>query len=148
MDNPLVRTADAIYTDSVNLGRYLAEAEDSLGDSEAPTDLVAEYVGKSIRMELCHSELRAFSKTGEFLGKHPFIAQRSERDRATALLKENPVEFTREMHRIEMNITRYSSHINSPKLSEEKKKQALANLNKFKAALAMYEEILKTVING
>ena len=58
------------------------------------------------------------------------------------------MEFTREMHRIEMNITRYSSHLNSSKLTTEKKKLAQANLDKFKAALAMYEEILKTVING
>lgn len=58
------------------------------------------------------------------------------------------MEFTREMYRIEMNISRYSSHLNSPKLSAEKKKQAQANLDKFQAAQKMYEEILKTVING
>lgn len=58
------------------------------------------------------------------------------------------MEFTREMYRIEMNISRYSSHLNSPKLSPEKKKQAQANLDKFQAAQKMYEEILKTVING
>lgn len=52
------------------------------------------------------------------------------------------------MHRIEMNITRYSSHINSSKISPEKKKQAQANLEKFQVSLKMYEEILKTVING
>lgn len=52
------------------------------------------------------------------------------------------------MHRIEMNITRYSSHLNSSKISEDKKKLAQGNLDKFKAALAMYEDILKTVING
>lgn len=114
----------------------------------APSELIAEYVGKAIRLELCYSELRAFDKTGKFQGKHPFISQRSERDRALTLLKENPVEFTREMHRIEMNITRYSSHLNSSKISADKKKLAQANLDKFKAALAMYEEILKTVING
>lgn len=58
------------------------------------------------------------------------------------------MEFTKEMYRIEMNITRYSSHVNSAKLSPEKKKQAQANLDKFQASLKMYEEILKTVING
>lgn len=148
LDNPLVRTADSIFSDAVNLGRWLREAEERLYDQEADAELVAEFVGKAIRLELCHEELRSFSKTGEFKGKHPFIAQRSERDRATALLKENPVEFTREMYRIEMNISRYSSHLNSPKLSPEKKKQAQANLDKFQAAQKMYEEILKTVING
>lgn len=119
-----------------------------MGEAEAPADLISEFLGKAIRLELCYSELRAFSNKGEFLGKHPFISQRSERDRATALLKDNPVEFTREMHRIEMNITRYSSHLNSSKISEEKKKLAQGNLDKFKVALAMYEDILKTVING
>lgn len=52
------------------------------------------------------------------------------------------------MYRIEMNISRYSSQLNSAKLSAEKKKLAQANLEKFKATQAMYEEILKTVING
>lgn len=148
MDSPLVRTADSIFTDSVNLGRWLAENESRLEESEAPAPLVAEFVEKAIRLELCHSELRSFSNTGAFIGKHPFIAQRSERDRATDLLKENPVEFTREMHRIEMNITRYASHLNSTKIPADKKAQAQVNLNKFKASLAMYEEILKTVINN
>lgn len=148
LDNPLVRTADSIFSDAVNLGRWLREAEERLYEEEADADLIAEYVGKAIRLELCHEELRCFSKSGEFKGKHPFIAQRSERDRATALLREDPVEFTKEMHRIEMNIARYSSHLHSPKLSDEKKKLAQANLEKFQAALKMYEEILKTVING
>ncbi len=97
-------------------------------------------------MELCFAELRSFDKTGAFKGKHPFIAQRSERDRATDLLRENPVEFTREMYRIEMNIARYSSHLNSKKLSPDKKRLAQANLEKFQSALQMYEEILKKVI--
>lgn len=148
MDNPLVRTADAIFSDSVNLGRWLREAEPHLYDKEAPAELVAEYAEKSIRLELCYAELRSFDKTGSFKGDHPFISQRSERDRAAALLRENPVEFTREMYRIEMNISRYSSQLNSAKLSTEKKKLAQANLEKFKATQAMYEEILKTVING
>lgn len=148
MDNPLVRTADSLFTDSVNLGRWLHDNEERLGDNEAQAELIAEFVGKAIRLELCHSELRSFSNSGKFIGKHPFISERSERERATALLKENPVEFTRELHRIEMNITRYSSHLNSSKLSADKKKLAQANLDKFKAALAMYEDILKTVING
>ena len=148
LDNPLVRTADAIYSDAVNLGRWLREAEGRLYESEAPSELIAEFVGKAIRLELCYDELRSFSKTGEFKGKHPFIAQRSERDRVMQLLREDPVEFTKEMHRIEMNITRYSSHVNSAKLSTEKKKLAQSNLEKFQASLKMYEEILKTVING
>lgn len=148
LDNPLIRTADSIYSDAVNLGRWLREAEGGLYEAEAPAELIAEYVGKAIRLELCHEELRNFSKTGEFRGKHPFIAQRSERDRAMELLRQDPVEFTKEMHRIEMNITRYSSHVNSAKLTPEKKKLAQSNLEKFQAALKMYEEILKTVIHG
>ena len=148
MDSPLVRTADAIFTDSVNLGRWLRETEPRLYEREIDTALAAEFVEKSIRLELCHEELRTFSETGSFKGRHPFITQRSERERVTALLKEDPVEFTREMHRIEMNISRYSSHLNSQKIAPEKKKLAAANLDKFKATLAMYEEILKDVING
>lgn len=148
MDNPLVRTADSIFSDAVNLGRWLRETEAHLYEADAPADLIAEYVDKAIRLELCHEELRSFSKVGEFKGKHPFIAQRSERDRAIELLRKNPVEFTKEMHRIEMNISRYSSHVNSNKLSIEKKKLAQANLEKFQAALKMYEEILKSIIHG
>lgn len=148
MDDPLVRTADSIYSDAVNLGRWLRDTEARLYEQEVDTDLVAEYLEKSIRLELCHDELRTFSATGSFRGKHPFITQRSERERVTDLLHDDPVEFTREMHRIEMNISRYSSHLNSSKIPPEKKKLAAANLEKFKATLAMYEDILKTVING
>lgn len=58
------------------------------------------------------------------------------------------MEFTREMHRIEDNISRYKSHLNSKKIPQEKKALAQANLEKFQASLKMYEEILKSVING
>ena len=148
MDDPLVRTADAIFTDSVNLSQWLRETEGRLYEKTADPSDVAEFAEKSARLELCYTELRSFDRTGAFYGHHPFIAQRSERERITALLKEDPVEFTREMDRIRMNISRYSSQLNSRKLSKEKKDLAQANLDKFKAALSMHEETLKTLIHG
>jgi len=148
MDDPLVRTADAIFTDSVNLSRWLREAEGRLYEQTAPSSEIADFAERSIRLELCYAELRSFDRDGTFLGRHPFISQRSERERVAALLKEDPVEFTREMDRVRMNISRYSSQINSAKTTKEKKTLAQANLDKFKAALTMYEEILKTQIHG
>ena len=99
-------------------------------------------------MELCFSELRQFDRKSVFLGKHPFIAQHSERDRLKQLLSQDPVAFTEEMHRVRMNISRYQSHLNSKKFDAQQKEREQANLDKYTETLAMYEEILKEKING
>lgn len=99
-------------------------------------------------MELCFSELRAFNNTGRFLGKHPFIAQADERSRVTALLTSDPDAYFEERKNIELNITRYQSHLNSKKTSKEKKKRAQSNLEKYQARLVLYKEILKNRIQS
>ncbi len=147
MDNPLVRTADSIFTDRVNLWSRLKALEESLYESRVPRALVSEFLEGSVRMELCFAELRNFDRKGEFLGKHPFIAQKSERDRILALLRSNPTLFSEEMYRIRLNISRYQSHLNSPKFAD-RRQQEQQNLEKFKATLKMYEEVLSTVIGA
>lgn len=97
---------------------------------------------------MCFAELRSLDNKGQFIGKHPFISQKSERDELTQLLKDSPSEFVKRMHNIELNISRYSSHLKSDKFSEEKKKTEALNLKKFQAQLELYNEILNTVING
>ena len=148
LDNPLIRTADSIFSDRVNLWQNLRAVEDGLYEAAVPADTLAEFLRGSIRMELCFTELRNFDRNGAFLGKHPFIAQRTQRERLLDLLRTDPIAFTEEMHRIRLNISRYQSHLNSAKFPAEKKKQEQANLEKFKTALSLCEEVLKSVING
>lgn len=97
-------------------------------------------------MELCFSELRCFNNTGKFHGRHPFIAQSDERSRVIALLREDPDKYFDERKNIELNITRYSSQINSKKTSKEQKERARENLDKYQARLQMYKDIFKECI--
>lgn len=122
--------------------------EGSLYENKAPLALVKEFADKSIRLELCFAELRALNNKGEFIGKHPFISQRSEREELTQLLRDNPSEFVKRMHNIELNISRYTSHLNSDKFTKEKKKSEAANLQKYQLQLDLYTDILNSVING
>ena len=149
MDNPLVRTADSIYSDRINCHRTLARIEqETQGALVLDSDTLAEIVHTSIRMELCFSELRSFNSTGAVLGRHPFIAQADERSRVTALLVSDPDAYFEERKNIELNITRYSSQINSKKTTKEQKERAQVNLEKFKAKLELYKEILKNRIQS
>ena len=149
LDDPLVRTADSIYSDRINCHRALAELErKTQGALVLDSEILEEIVFTSIRMELCFSELRAFNNTGAFLGRHPFIAQADERSRVTALLVSDPDAYFEERKNIDLNITRYQSQINSKKTSKEQKERAQSNLEKYKARLELYKEILKNRIQS
>jgi len=144
LDDPLVRTADSIYSDRINCHRALAELEKTTAEAlRLDYETLAQIVFTSIRMELCFSELRSFNNTGRFLGKHPFIAQADERSRVTSLLMSDPDAYFEERKNIELNITRYQSQLNSKKTTKEQKERARSNLEKYQARLALYKEILK-----
>lgn len=100
----------------------------------------------SIRGELCFSELRNFNKTGRFLGKHPFIAQADERSRVMEILHSDPDRYFDERKNIELNISRYSSQINSKKTTKEQKERARENMERYQARLQMYKDIFKECI--
>lgn len=147
MDDPQIKTADSIFSDRINLWNRLGELEKEVdGSKAAPVDLLEEIVLKSIRMEQCFAELKKFNDTGQFIGKHPFISQQTERERVTELLKTNPDAYFQERKNIELNITRYTSQLKSKKLNKEKKALAAENLEKYKALLTMYKEIFKEVV--
>jgi len=146
LDNPLVRTADSIFSDRINLHQALRAIEPSLDSAQVPSELLGDFVEKSIRMELCFRELKTLNDTGEFYGKHPFISQRTERERLTDLLRSDPSKFLEEMHNVEGNISRYKSHAKSTKLSAEKRKKEAENLLKYEALKKMYQEILDSNI--
>lgn len=103
---------------------------------------------KSVRMELCFSELLNFDRRGEFLGRHPFIKERNERDRVSELLRTNPDSYFDERKNIELNITRYSSIAKSGKSTKEQKEKALENLRRHEASLQMYREIFNDFVNN
>ena len=147
MDNDLVRTADSIFTDRINLYHRLQETERSIdGLDEADSDILETLVTLSIRQELCFSELKSFNDTGQFIGKHPFITQKTERERVTELLNTDPDRYFDERKNIELNITRYSSQLNGKKASQEQKDRAASNLEKFKIALRLYKEVFNEFV--
>lgn len=147
MDNPLVRAADSIFTDRINLWQRLREIEkDTEGAKEIESRTIEEFITKTIRLELCFSELKAFNDTGRFAGKHPFISERDDRSRVTGLLRSDPDKYFEERKNVELNITRYSSQINGKKATPEARKRAADNLEKFKALLQMYKEVLQEYV--
>lgn len=147
MDNDLVRTADSIFTDRINLYHRLQEIEKGLdGLLEVDRDVIESMVMLSIRSELCFSELKSFNDTGKFIGKHPFISQRTERERISELIRTDPDRYFDERKNVELNITRYSSHLNGKKATPEQKERAAANLEKFKTVLQLYKDVFNEFI--
>ena len=147
MDNPLVRTADSIFTDRINIYHRLQKIEKGLdGLLEVDRDVVESMVMLSIRSELCFSELKSFNDTGQFIGKHPFIRQKDERHRVSELLRTDPDKYFDERKNIELNIARYSSQLNSKKADSARKERAAANLEKFKTALQLYKDVFNEFV--
>lgn len=97
-------------------------------------------------MEVCFQELRNFNDRGEFLGKHPFIAQRTERERVEQVLRENPTAFLDEMKNIEGNVSRYGSHVRSGRYTGDRLRKEQENLDRYTALRKMYQEILENTI--
>lgn len=147
MDNDLVRTADSIFTDRVNLYHRLQEIEKGLdGLLEVDRDALESMVMLSIRSELCFSELKSFNDIGKFIGKHPFIKHKDERERVVGLIRTDPDRYFDERKNIELNITRYSSQLNSKKADSARKERAAANLEKFKTALQLYKDVFNEFV--
>ena len=147
MDNPLVRTADSIFTDRINIYHRLQKIEKGLdGLLEVDRDVVESMVMLSIRSELCFSELKSFNDTGQFIGKHPFIRQKDERHRVSELLRTDPDKYFDERKNIELNIARYSSQLNSRKTDNARKERAMANMEKFKTILQLYKDVFNEFV--
>ena len=139
LDNPVVRTADSIYSDRIRCWSRLKEIESGLQD-RCDGAVIAEYVDLSIRLELCFEELRSLNDKGIFAGRHPFIVLKSEKDRVDELLKTDPEKYFEERKNIEMNISRYSSYLKSPKYDTEKKKKFSEFIDRYRAQLRLYKD--------
>ena len=95
LDNPVIRTADSIYSDRIRCWSRLKELEQQMED-ETDRSLIAEYVDLSVRLELCFDELRSLNDKGAFLGRHPFITMKSEKERIDELLRTDPEKYFEE----------------------------------------------------
>ena len=147
MDDPLVRTADSIFSDRINLFHRLQDAEKSIdGLDQADSGILETIVMLSIRQDLCFSELKSYNDTGQFIGRHPFIRLKDERARIEDLLRTDPDRYFDERKNVELNITRYSSQLNGQKSTPEQKERAYANLEKFKSALSLYREVFNEFV--
>lgn len=144
----MVRTADSIFSDRINLWHRLQEIEKSLdGQAEADSGTIETFIGLSIRNELCFAELKSFNDTGRFIGKHPFIKHKDERQRVAELIRSDPDRYFDERKNIELNITRYNLQINGTRSSDEQKKRAASNLEKFKTMLQLYKDVFNEFVN-
>ena len=148
LDNPMVRMADSIFTDRINCWSELKRLEALTQGEFTDFDTLADIVRLAARLEMCFNELRSFNSTGRFLGKHPFISSRDERSRIFDVLRNNPEEYFQERKNVELNISRYSSQVNSPNLDEEKKEKARTNLEKFQALLQVFKDVFNEFIKG
>lgn len=144
LDDPDVRTADLLYSDRINTYNDLRGLEKELEDNEcAPSVLLGKIVQKSIRHELCISELMNFDRRGKFIGKHPLIGEETEADRVRKLLRENPEEFLQEYVNVRQNIARYSSFLKSKSRTADQKTRDQVSLSKYTALADTYFTILK-----
>lgn len=148
LDNPLVRMADTIFTDRINCYSELKRLEAETQGEITDFNTLAEIVRLAARLEMCFNELRSFNNTGKFLGKHPFIESKDERSRIIDLLQRDPEAFFQERKNVELNISRYSSQINSNKLDADKKEKAKSNLEKYQAILQMFKDVFLELIKG
>lgn len=144
LDNQDVRTAELIYSDRINTYNDLRGLEKELGYNEcAPAGLLGKIVQKSIRHELCISELTSFDRRGKFMGKHPLIGEETEADRIRKLLRENPEEYLQEYANVRQNIARYTSFLKSKSRTTEQKARDQVSLSKYTALADTYFTILK-----
>ena len=148
LDNPMVRMADSIFTDRINCWSELKRLEAITQGEITDFDTLADIVRLAARLEMCFNELRSFNNTGKFLGKHPFISSRDERSRIFDILRRNPEEYFQERKNVELNISRYGSQVNSPKLAGEKKEKAKTNLEKFQALLQVFKDVFDEFVKG
>ena len=140
LDNPLVRMADSIFSDRINCYSQLKRLEAETQGEFTDFSTLAEIVRLAARLEMCFN--------GKCLGKHPFIESKDERSRIIDLLRKDPEAFFQERKNVELNITRYSSQINSSKLDADKKEKAKSNLEKYQAILQMFKDVFTELIKG
>jgi len=141
MDDPIVRLADSIFSDRISCWQRLQELEKLTQEESAPVSVLSEIVTLEIRRELCFQELRHLNDKGEFLGHHPFISQKSEREMVFRILQEDPESYFEERKKIEDNISRYSSQINGKKSSEAVRERAKVSLEKYQVKLQLYKDV-------
>lgn len=148
LDDPMVRMADSIFTDRINCWSELKRLEALTQGEFTDFDTLADIVRLAARLEMCFNELRSFNNTGRFIGKHPFISAKDERSRIFDILRRNPETYFQERKNVELNISRYSSQVNSSKLDTDKKEKAKINLEKFQALLQVFKDVFEEFIKG
>ena len=143
MDDPVVRLADSIFSDRISCWQRLQELEKLTQEESAPVAILQEIIQLEIRRELCFQELRHLNDKGKFIGQHPFISQKSEREQVFQMLKDDPEKYFDERKKIEDNISRYSSQINGKKSSEAVRERAKASLEKYQVKLQLYKDVFR-----
>lgn len=143
MDDPVVRLADSIFSDRISCWQRLQELEKLTQGESAPVSILQEIVELEIRREQCFQELRHLNDKGKFIGEHPFISQKTEREQVFQMLKDDPEAYFNERKKIEDNIARYSSQINGKKATEAIRERAKASLDRYQARLKLFQDVFQ-----
>jgi hypothetical protein len=117
------------------------KALDKLLDQKPTAHCVQEMAEARIRNLLCFRELQSLNDTGKFLYKHPLIANRSELSMLEQLFRRDPTEFLKQYNRAQKNVSRYTTYL-SKKEREKYRESDKLHLNKYKATLQMFSEII------
>ena len=110
-----------------------------------------EYVRRTLAADPMLRSVRLRGEISNFKrhsSGHWYFTLKDERSRIIDLLRKDPEAFFQERKNVELNISRYSSQINSNKLDADKKEKAKSNLEKYQAILQMFKDVFLELIKG
>lgn len=110
--------------------------------------LSSSFVEADIRNVQAQRELESYNNTGNFLGKHPLVAdflyKRQTNDELRILKKDNPSKFVADVTNLQQNIRRIKSNIARKKYrTEEELKGWQENLLRAEIKLELIMDILR-----
>ncbi len=115
---------------------------DNIIDQKPTAARVNDLAELRIRNLQAFRELESYNNTGEFLNKHPLVAQFSTSVGLEELLKNNPDIFLEEYANTRENVKRYKSFLNNKKRSIDQKAKDKLNLKKHQEREVLMKEIL------
>lgn len=131
----------ALYNDRAYAYERMKAIDDKLDDD---LTLLPSFCDDDERNTLAFIELSHYEKTRTFIGAHPLVEQRNERERLEQLLISNTSQFMIEIVNAENNIRRYNSHIKKEKYkNEDERANWLEIVKRESDKLSLMQSIIK-----
>ena len=130
-----------LYNDRAYAYERMKAIDDKIEDD---LSLLPSFCADDERNTLAFIELSHFEKTKTFIGLHPLVLQRNERERLEQLLINNTPLFMSEIVNAENNIRRYNSQIKKEKYrNEEERINWLDIVKRESEKLSLMQAIIK-----